>query len=907
MSDIENLKEEPVESSILEASSRVAIAALLHDLGKLAERAKLEIPQDRLKGNIHQYCPYNQKGNYHSHQHAAYTGAAFDAIERLLPDVKKNIHPFIPNTDNSLINGAARHHRPETFLQWIIATADRVASGFERQQFEKYNETPDEDSRSKGNHYTARLATLFEQISIEGKNNFSNVSDLKWRYQLNAMSPSALFPKKREEVECNNELEAQDDYGKIWKIFKEGLEKIPVSHRKSLPLWLDHFDTLWACVASFIPSATVWYKTHKLIPDVSLYDHSKAVAALAVALWRYHVDHKHEEEEIRDLLSKRDNNDWDEKKLLLIQGDSFGIQDFIFATGGSTQKRAAKLLRGRSFYVSLFAECAALSILERLGLPSTSQILNAAGKFLIVAPNTEATKEVLKEIRKEFNSWFLQYTWGQSCIGLAWTEASCNDLLKGKFDSLLKQLFKELDTAKYQRFDLCSKDAPEPIFSKYLESFSESGAVCQIDGRSPAIDKVDGVDVSKMAQDHIEIGKYLTSNAKNHILITREKLTGEIKSLNISIFGYNIAFASEISDDSHSLVKNLVRCWDYELPKDSSTPLWNGFARRYVNGYIPEFSKEDELKIEGKYASIKQDEIDLRVGNPKTFDCIACEDRIPKSQNSQEDPAQTTFVGVSALMTLKGDVDNLGSIFQKGLSGKMTFARVATLSRQINAFFAIYLPYLCKTEYPNTYTVFAGGDDFFLIGPWLSQMKLAERMKVEFARYVANNAEITFSAGLSMTKSGLPIRALGHVAEEALKEAKDRKDPEDKKKVVKNAINCFGYTRSWKDYELLLASKETLAGLATELKLSSGYVYSLLTFCDMRENLKSKEVKVENARWRSMFAYRTCRMLEQKKITEEVRCDYQQKLVKAFVENGIEKFDGAYKIPLWSYIYQQRD
>ena len=99
---------------------------------------------------------------------------------------------------------------------------------------------------------------------------------------------------------------------------------------------------------------------------------------------------------VRERLRDYHRPDWDEEKLLLIQGDFFGIQEFIFATGGETQRRAAKLLRGRSFYVSLLTECAALAILDRLALPPTSQVINAAGKFLIVAPNTDATRAALQ-------------------------------------------------------------------------------------------------------------------------------------------------------------------------------------------------------------------------------------------------------------------------------------------------------------------------------------------------------------------------------------------------------------------------------------------------------------------------------------------------------------------------------
>ena len=99
---------------------------------------------------------------------------------------------------------------------------------------------------------------------------------------------------------------------------------------------------------------------------------------------------------------------------------------------------------------------------------------------------------------------------------------------------------------------------------------------------------------------------------------------------------------------------------------------------------------------------------------------------------------------------------------------------MAALSRQMNAFFAIYLPWLCRTRYPNAYTVFAGGDDFFLIGPWQSQMDLARDLRAEFARYVADNPGIHFSAGLSMTKPGLPVRHLAELGEQALDAAKSQ-------------------------------------------------------------------------------------------------------------------------------------
>ena len=115
----------------LEASCRLALAAYLHDLGKFAERARIEEAKQKdahgdKRDDINKqlYCPqYN--GRY-THVHAAYTAIGFDLLEKHLPElVGMDMAPFAPwkdrNADDSLINAAARHHKPDTFLQWILS------------------------------------------------------------------------------------------------------------------------------------------------------------------------------------------------------------------------------------------------------------------------------------------------------------------------------------------------------------------------------------------------------------------------------------------------------------------------------------------------------------------------------------------------------------------------------------------------------------------------------------------------------------------------------------------------------------------------------------------------------------------------------------------------------------------
>lgn len=882
-------------TELLAASCRVALAAYLHDLGKFAERARFDVPMSDLDAHKTQYCPFHTfepggKHGYHTHVHAAYTGLAFDVIEHAAPDlIKGDMHPFVNrkqlradathNTD-SLINAAAAHHKPETFLQWIIATADRVASGFERDEFEKYNAAKDESAATstEKNHYQARQLSLFEQIRIDGAPQKFSAKDLKWRYPLQALTPTSIFPQLRETCEPGNDDPAQAQYKQLWQQFLEALKAIPASHRSNWPLWLDHFDTAWLTFTHAIPAATAFGTK----PEVSLYDHSKTTAALATALWRWH-----EAQSKTDSLAAahlKDRSDWDVDKFLLIQGDFFGIQDFIFAEGSQTNKAAAKLLRGRSFQVSLFTDLAALKVLDALNLPPTSQITNAAGKFLIVAPNTPEVRAQLEQVRLEINQWFLQHSFGLAGLGLVGKPANCNDFLKGGFKTLMQGLFAALEKAKLQRFDLTALG--NPVFDVAYPK-----GVCQYNDKLPA-DAPEGSNKASAAlsRDQIKLGSGLTH--EDRLLIVRDPaaLSGHnLTRLEVPVFGYGVAFtqSQDITGKFGALAEddNLQRCWDFSLPQTLTDTLWNGYARRFINAYVPRFTEGDAWASD-KYAGHAEDvDFDKARFAGKTLNHIACEDRQPHHDKEG-------WQGQVALMTLKGDVDNLGSIFQQGLQ-EPTFAKMAALSRQMNAFFAIWLPALCATEYPNTYTVFAGGDDFFLIGPWHSTQQLAARMAAEFKTYVAHNDKITFSAGMVMTKPGQPIHALATQAEEALVAAKGSD---------KNALVLFNERVRWPDWPTVQAAQEQLDRVRDSYNLSTGYVYGLMQLID----LASDKTDPEHAMWRSRFAYRTRRYVVDKIREPEKRQRAQAELSVALGKQGIEELGTSYRIPLFNHFYRQR-
>ena len=867
-------------------SARVALSALLHDLGKLAERAGID-HGGRLDAHKTLFCPWHDDGKYHSHIHAAYTGIAWDILEGSghFPDLRQDCPPFASGDNaitDSAVNAASAHHRPDTFLQWCVATADRVASGFERDQFEAGYNRQKED-----NHYRARLLTLFEQI---GKTELRR-EELSWRYPLLPLGPQSIFPQSAAACTPADDSSARAEYHALWDTLLAGLGKIPRSHLANLPLWLDHFDSLWLTVTHSIPAATAF----GVKPEVSLYDHSKATAALATALWRWH--HERGQEIVGSL-----REGWDEAKILLVQGDFFGIQDFIFASGGATQKHAHKLLRGRSFQVSLLAECAALKLLDALALPSTSQIINAAGKFLVVAPNTAAAREAIEHCRQDLNDWCLKHTYGEIGVGIATTSASCNDFAGGRFNQLTERLFAALDEAKHRRFDLCEAGTPA-VFSGFLDSFDNTLGVCAINGRYPATrHRGDGAAtyaLCALADDQIRIGEALTKRTR--LLVTRD--ADPLPVLDLDYFGYRLSFVRpEEETGKYGQLANagtLIRAWDFDAP-DADGSLWRGYARRFVNAYVPLFDASDE-QLSGKYGRW-EGEADFDRNHPiKTLQHIACEDRQMREDGRWQ--------GAVALVTVKGDIDNLGAHFQKGLS-KSSFAKMASLSRQFNAFFALWLPWFCEhgrdsagvARYRNTYTVFAGGDDFLLIGPWESTLALAGALRQHFSAYVANPG-ITFSAGMVMNHPQTPVRQLAEAAETALEQAKAQ--------AGKNAASLWQQSVAWGDWHSLMderrAALEALMIRAGQhgAEFSTGLTYSLLQLSD-----RAASRRPEDAIWRSQLHYRLTRFFRDRvKGDAGARGRREQLLADAIAEIGgaLARHKGAYRLPLSILLYRQRE
>ncbi|MGC8937608.1 MAG: type III-A CRISPR-associated protein Cas10/Csm1 [Thermodesulfovibrio sp.] len=851
---------------------KIALAGLLHDIGKFMERAGIDIPSEYIDGNQSLYQP---KTNWqYTHKHALYTAYFIDEMVKYFP---REITEYASSRD-SFINLAAKHHKPDSDSpeQLIIHEADCLSSGVERKEFE-------EEKWIAKKAKEIPLFPILEDISVAEKWKENKPENFIFSYPLKEISPLNIFPVKKQDSQ-------QLAYGELYQKFIQVFKSLP--HKECLKLWMEHFDSLLFVFTTSIPSATLKHsdgRFEEIISDISLYDHGRLTSAFAVSMYLYHL--------LTDSMDKNSIEKTDEKKFLLIEGNFYGIQDFIFSEGGSTAKYAAKMLRGRSFYVSLLSELAADFLLDRLGLPFTSVVTNAAGKFKILAPNTKKHIDALKSTEYEINHWLMENFYGEVSIGFSWVEASPEDFIcsKDSLEKLLRAIGRASEERKYKKIDLIQYGGTK-YTEKYLDKFSDAG-VCPLCNRRAANheNEIKEEYLCDICYDHVKIGENLV---KKDIVTIATADAALPEKLKVPIFDkYQVSFVS--GKLSELLRQNkIVHYWNINsLWKDSSI-LENFASIKLINGYVPKFTPEYEKEIKKlTYKDSEQDNKETREAIQKqsilSFHHIA-------KLSLQETPSG--FAGVDALGVFKADIDNLGTIFAKGLRPeKRTFSRYATLSRQLNLFFTLYLPYLCKTEFKNIYTIFAGGDDLFLIAPWKEIIRFSMRISEDFYKYCCENSEITLSAGVYITKPETSVMTMAEISEKALEQSKYS---------GKNRITIFNCPVEWnklKEFNEII--KELDSWLSKEI-ITNSFIYKLNEIRELAEEaekiLKEQSIhkNLNPLTWRAKLYYFAIRNIGKGKNKEE-RIKITEEILSKLA-NWIETYKESFRIPLWHTIYIRR-
>lgn len=861
---------------------KIALAAFLHDIGKFAERAGMDVTQEYLDNNAALYQP--EYRHHYSHKHAVYTAAFIERYGNFLPPQLNG--PGWGDGD-LFLNLAAMHHKPETAMQWIITTADRISSGMDRAEFEEHAKKVQVRDYKK-----TRLVPILEGVRTNNEWPEDNLESYQYLYPLQEISPESIFPRPVSASDRSSDDAASREYRDLFAGFTEGLGRL--AHKGHIPLWFENLDSLLMHFASHIPAATVG----KVIPDVSLYDHSRATAALATAIYLYHLHN--------DSLDEKGVRNDEEKKLLVVTGDFYGIQNFIFSEGGSTNKASAKILRGRSFAVSLLSELAGHMVAEEAGLPHSSVVLNAAGKFTAVLPNTKEAKARTYEVEEQVNAWLIQNYFGEVSIGFSTVEASCADFLSSNFEGLWDRVMVASEKRKYHKIDL---ERYGGTAVDHLDSFNNdlNKKLCPFCGKRPSSSEVendsllgDARSSCAICRDHIYLG---TNLVRANRLAVSSASEIQRNGLREPIFGrYRVSLRTGQEPESMVNTGNLIKYWDISPATEQGA--LRDTASRFINGYVPVFSDADrsddmlDRLLGGRKSTRKMDELfDLATreqGQPKPFDWLAKMAQTPDENGK--------LSGIEALAVLKADIDHLGLVLACGMKHP-SLSRLSTLSRQVNYYFAVHLPFSLKTRpaFRDIYTVFAGGDDLFLIGPWNRMIEFARFLKESFADYVCHNDQVTISAGVFLCKTGEPVLSIQEKAENALKLAKGND---------RDSIAIFGIPVKWETFGELESMRETMATWVKDGTINNAMLYRFNELIDMagkeKELLRKEKVSLEDLeclKWKARLKYSLARNVGKNLKGGDKRAAIEDVERMA---HWLDRHGHAMRIPLWQTLYRQR-
>lgn len=850
---------------------KISMASFFHDIGKFAGKKELEMSSQDIDPYDEQLYLKSYQGRY-SHYHALYTSYFIKRFAEFLP---QELTAEKWGKGDVFVNLAAMHHKPESLMQQVISVADQLSSGIDRDEFNKQYSS----GVSFKDYKKTRLLPILEQLNpvIDKKKKSDSINSYKYRYLLKPVSAENIFPCLEKDAIPENNIKADNEYKKLFDEFTDNLKNL--ANKDNIELWYEHFDSLMMIYTSHIPAARVG----NVIPDVSLYDHSRTTAALASALYIYHTE--------TDTFIEKNIKSFNENKFLLINGDFQGIQKFIFTNAADSQRFRSKLLRGRSFAVSLLSELAADMLCKETGLPSMSVILNVAGKFTIIAPNTTQTKTTINKIKREINNWLVAHYFGETNFNISAMEASCNDFLKGRFTQFWDKFNVAMEQEKYSGFDIQSYGGAVEDYLDGFANISGESNVCPLCGKRPALDTFQDESICKICRDHIFLGSNIIKNKKLGILFSKNN-SGSENCLHEPMFDrYQLYFLN----DSEKTNKNLIKCW--ALENENKTHI--DTAVKFIKGYVPVYSKQDQyddrIISSLKSEKTKLENIDQIIsGEVKTLNHISC---MAKKSDPQR---EGKFQGTENLGVLKADVDNLGLLMACGLKEKrFTLSRLATISRQMNYYFTVYLPWFLKNKgFKDIYTVFAGGDDLFLIGPWNSIIELAETVRQSFSDYVCLNKNITFSAGISLHKPHTTINIMAESCESLLEQAKTD---------GRNRLTLFSVTAQWPIINELMVVETTLIEWLDKKWISRVMFYRLNEFINMAEReqqiISNSEIHIKDmscTKWRSLLSYTIERNIEGNN-KEKAKQEIMTNLTK-----WLDKYKAKLRIPLWKILYNRR-
>lgn len=544
---------------------------------------------------------------------------------------------------------------------------------------------------------------------------------------------------------------------------------------------------------------------------VSLFDHLHTTAAIASALYAT-------QEGCRDA----------EKPLLLIGGDMSGIQPYIMQI---ISKHADKNLKGRSYYIKLVSDVIVKLILQRLGLRQSNIIYNSGGCFYLLAANTEATHGVLERTIDEVEQQLFHYHGTMlyaaiDCVAMPLQVLASND---GALRGYWKSLFELRDRKKYTKFARLISNNYDAFFepsARGAEALRDSVTGEEIPADETPIKK-GGLVMRGITEFQIELGKTLRDT--QYVVMADKKAVNcdEILQYEPLGLGYIYYFVR----DTAALEKLLDA-----LPGRKEVLTFNDLEP------IHQPCVAETTYRRGFYGGNEYGE------HGTHFELMAGDGNLKR------------------LGVLRMDVDNLGHIFQSGLSDNInSLSAMAALSRALDQFFSGCLNHIWRgVDKDNSFIVYSGGDDLFVIGRWDVASKLAYKIKEQFDLYTGHNPAFSISGGLAIVEKWHPVMR----GSEESGEMEDLAKSHTSVGQTKHSLALLDMAINWdNEYPAVEALKDQICRLVQDDRMPSAFMGKILAHYG-NARIKHHEITQLKTLW--MIAYDMTRM--KGRMGEDIEC-----------------------------------
>ncbi|HHX23172.1 MAG: type III-A CRISPR-associated protein Cas10/Csm1 [Tepidanaerobacteraceae bacterium] len=678
----------------------VYIAALLHDIGKFIELSKGYAVDKKFKDI--------KVG------HPKYSAQFLETLS------KEN--SFFKNCGQELTELLLHHYEPRNDLERIIQLADWLSSS-EREKGE-----------TKEKYFTIPLAPIFSRL-FDGQ-------DKKYGYALAPLSISEGFPKEDISLTTAQYKNQVDSFLK---------ELSAIKNTTQLYYLLEKY--LWC-----VPAQTTNY-----ISDVSLFDHAKNTAAIALCLYDEYSAGSLTSEDLNKMTDNADNH------FMLIKGDVSGIQDFIFHI---PSKGAAKSLKGHSVYIALLSDGITRYMVREMGLEEANILYNGGGNFYILAPTT--CKAKFKELKKRVSQLLLKIHGGSIYVALDYISLSPKDMTS--FNTHWNKITQKVDVLKRRKWREVDLQENYDLIFGPLGVGSKEGTYCQLCG---------------------------VESSERKIIINPEN-----EKSYCTFCASFIELTNDLKDADCLVIK--------EMDAEDKAEIKDYQDMFKLLGFEYYFTKKEHIKDEDKAHTFLINDTDFLGKGFKGYvlGSYQLPYEVEKNQQLSFDEIAEKSIGDKKLALLKLDVDNLGNIFSKGLGESSTVSRVTSLSRMLALFFEGYINHIIheKQWQDSLYVVFSGGDDTFVVGAWDKVLDFAKDFYDKFREFTCYHPKVTFSAGICIFREDFPIIMSSRITEEALDEAKNYLE-KDQGVPQKNKISLFGEVFNWAEFDAV----KNLKGLLLDI------------------------------------------------------------------------------------------